>query len=409
VRKFVFVAGLGLLGLAVALGGARGSGAQAAVGPTPESSEPAAEVSVVPPGIPAPPVVSAAAAIVMDWRTGQVLYALNAYRPLAPASTTKILTAVVVLENARLSEKVIVSPNAASTPGSSMGLRAGQQVTVGELLWGMLLHSGNDACVAAAEHVAGSEAAFVEMANRRAAELGARRTHFRNAHGISVRNHYTTAFDLAVLARHALSLPVFETIVRTREASLPMEGGTWALQLRNTNSLLWTFAGADGVKTGTTSVAGKCLVASATRGGRRLISVVLNSTDRYRDTAVLLEWAFENYGTVRLARADRPVATVRVVGGTEDRVDLAPEEDFWVSCPSWSTGSLGLDLHLREPARAPVRRGEVVGVAEATLNDGVVRAVNLVAAETVPAWTPGRALLKAFLPLLRLLSRLGVG
>lgn len=376
--------------------------------PSPEAGV-GPELSATPPGVPEPPYVSAAAAIIMDWQSGQVLYAKDAYRPRAPASTTKILTATVVLENASLSEKVVVSRYAASTPGSSMNLVAGQEVTIGELLWGMLLHSGNDACVAAAEHVAGSEAAFVEMANRRAVELGARRTHYRNAHGISVRNHYTTAFDLAMMARHALTIPAFEAIVRTREATLPMEGGVWEMQLRNTNSLLWTFAGADGVKTGTTSVAGKCLVASATRGGWRLLSVVLNSGDRYHDTAELLEWGFRNYGTVCLARMGRPMVTVDVRGGIERRVTLAPEEDFWVACPSWSTGSLGLDLHLTEPVRAPVRQGQVVGVAEASLDGGVVRAVNLVAAECVPAWTPGRALLKAFLPVLRLMAKCGVG
>lgn len=367
------------------------------------------EYSATPPGVPAPPQVSAAAAIIMDWRSGQVLYAKNAYRPRAPASTTKILTAIVVLEHARLSEKVVVSRNAASTPGSSMNLTAGQEVTVGELLWGMLLHSGNDACVAAAEHVAGSEAAFVTMANRRAAELGARNTHYRNAHGISVPNHYTTPFDLAMMARYALSIQTFATIVRTREATLPMEGGQWEMRLHNTNSLLWSFAGADGVKTGTTSVAGKCLVASATRDGRRLLSVVLNSGDRYQDTAVLLEWGFDNYGTVCLARAGQSMSTIAVKGGMEDAVAAVPEEDFWVACPSWSTGSLGLDLNFEEPIQAPIRQGQVIGVAEATLDDGIVRAVNLVAAEPVPAWTPTRALLKGLMRLLKLMSEWGIG
>ncbi len=368
------------------------------------------EYSAVPPGVPAPPSVSAAAAILMDWRTGQVLFAKDAYKPRAPASTTKILTAIVVIENARLAEEVKVSQYAAYTPGSSMGLAPGQVVTVGELLWGMLLHSGNDACVAAAEHVAGSEKAFVELMNRRARELGARKTHFRNPHGISVLNHYTTAYDLALLARYALTLPVFETIVRTREASLELrQDSSDDLRLRNTNNLLWRFAGADGVKTGTTSVAGKCLVSSATRDGRRLLAVVLNSGDRYQDSAVLLDWGFRHYGTVCLARAGRPLATVRVRGGTSRRVRLAPDEDFWVTCPLWATNTLGLEVHLTEPARAPLRRGQVLGVAEATLDGGVVRAVNLVAEETVPAWTLTRGLLKVIVAVVRVLARLGVG
>jgi len=367
------------------------------------------EYSAVPPGVPAPPVVSAASAILIDWRTGQVLYAKDAYLPRAPASTTKILTAIVVLENADLSEKVVVSRNAASTPGSAMQLRAGQVLTVGELLWGVLLRSGNNACVALAEHIAGTEEAFVEMLNRRARELGARSTHFRNSHGISVPHHYSTAFDLALMARYAMTIPAFEAIVRTREATLPLDGGEWALRMRNTNSLLWTFAGADGVKTGTTAVAGRCLVASATRGGRRLLSVVLRSDDRYRDSAELLEWGFANFTTVCLARAEQAVGAVPVRRGLERSVTLVTAEDFWAACPAWAGDALGLDVHIYGQVKAPVRRGQVLGVAEATLDEGVVRAVNLVAERDVLLWTPERAALRALLSILKLLARFGVG
>jgi D-alanyl-D-alanine carboxypeptidase (penicillin-binding protein 5/6) len=356
-----------------------------------------------------PPSVTAVAAILMDWRTGQVLYAKDAYRRRDPASTTKILTAVVLLENARLSEVTTVSRNAAWTPGSFMPLRAGQELTLGELLWGMLLRSGNNACVAVSEHVAGSERAFVEMMNRRAAELGARNTRFRNSHGISVPGHYTTAFDLALMARHALTIPAFEAIVRTREATLYVDGGEAEVELRNTNTLLWTFAGADGVKTGTTDRAGRCLVASATRDGRRLLSVVLHSDERYRDTATLLAWGFEHYDTVRLAPAGSVMATAKVSGGIAGEVVLTTEADFWVSCPLWMTDALNIEVHVREPLRAPLRRGEVVGVVEAAVADQVVRAVNLVAAEDIPLWTPERFLLKQIMRLLRFLSAHAIG
>jgi D-alanyl-D-alanine carboxypeptidase (penicillin-binding protein 5/6) len=353
--------------------------------------------------------VTAVAAILMDWRTGQVLYAKDAYRRRDPASTTKILTAVVLLENARLSEVTTVSRNAAWTPGSFMPLRAGQELTLGELLWGMLLRSGNNACVAVSEHVAGSERAFVEMMNRRAAELGARNTRFRNSHGISVPGHYTTAFDLALMARHALTIPAFEAIVRTREATLYVDGGEAEVELRNTNTLLWTFAGADGVKTGTTDRAGRCLVASATRDGRRLLSVVLHSDERYRDTATLLAWGFEHYDTVRLAPAGSVMATAKVSGGIAGEVVLTTEADFWVSCPLWMTDALNIEVHVREPLRAPLRRGEVVGMVEADVADQVVRAVNLVAAEDIPLWTPERFLLKQIMRLLRFLSAHAIG
>jgi len=360
-------------------------------------------------GVPDPPSVTADAAVLMDWRTGCVLFAKNAYRRRPPASTTKILTAVVILENARLSERVKVSRNAAWTPGSSMPLREGQVLTLGELLWGILLRSANNGCVAAAEHIAGSERAFVEMMNRRAAELGACGTHFQNSSGLHAPSHYTTAYDLAVIARYALTIPAFEAIVRTRQASLYVDGSEAEMRLRNTNSLLWTFTGAEGVKTGTTDQAGKCLVASATRDGRRLISVVLRSADRYRDTEVLLEWGFRNYETVCLARARRPLATAPVTGGLVGKVALVPEQDLWVVCPAGMSEDLELEVDLARPLRAPVRKGQVVGVAEGVMGDETVQAVNLLAAGDVPLWTPERAFLRLFLRLFRFLAAHGIG
>jgi D-alanyl-D-alanine carboxypeptidase (penicillin-binding protein 5/6) len=354
-----------------------------------------------------PPLISADAAVLIEWRTGQVLYAREAFGRRRPASTTKILTAVVALENARLTDVTRVSANAAYTPGSYMPLYEGQEITIGELVWGALLESGNNACVAIAEHIAGSERAFVELMNRRARALGALDTHFRNAHGIDDPDHYTTAYDLAVIARHALAIPAFSAMVRTREATL--RGGEWEVHLVNTNGLLWTFAGADGVKTGTTDLAGRCLVASATRGGRRLLSVVLHSDDRYRDSALLLDWGFGSFEAVRLAEAGEVLAHARVSGGAALTVPLVVPEDFWVSRPRWDGGTLELEVHFRQPVSAPVRRGQVAGVVEAALGDRILRAVNLVAAEDVPARTLERLILASVLRLIRFLAAHGVG
>jgi D-alanyl-D-alanine carboxypeptidase (penicillin-binding protein 5/6) len=290
-----------------------------------------------------------------------------------------------------------------------MPLREGQVLTLGQLLWGILLQSANNGCVAAAEHIAGSESAFVEMMNRRAAELGARRTHFQNSSGLHAPSHYTTAYDLAVIARYALTIPAFEAIVRTRQASLYVDGSEAEVRLRNTNSLLWTFAGGEGIKTGTTDEAGKCLVASATREGRRLISVVLRSADRYRDTEVLLEWGFRNYETVRLARARRPLATARVAGGLVGEVTLVAERDLWVVCPAGTSEDVELQVDLARPLQAPVRRGQVVGVAEGVMGDEAVQAVNLLAADDVPLWTPERGFLGLCLRLFRFLAAHGIG
>lgn len=381
--------------------------------PSAEADRPPATGTSLPaaarPDLPAPPVVSADAAVVLDWRTGQVLYAKDAYRAREPASTTKIVTAIVILERAALSDQVVVSRNAAWTVGSSMPLQEGQVVTVGELLWGILLRSANNGCVAAAEHIAGSEAAFVQLMNEKAEAIGARSTHFRNSNGLTAPGHLTSAYDLALIARYGLRIPAFEAIVRSRDVRLDLGPGGSESQFRSTNRLLWVFAGADGVKTGTTDAAGQCLVASATRDGRRLISVVLHSDDRYADTERLLSWGFQHFTTILAARAEDQLASVEVRGGVHGVVAAAPERDFWVTCPLWATESLGYNVHLIDGLRAPVRRGQVVGVAEAVLGDEVVQAVNLVATTDIAAWTPERTFLRLLLPVIRLLAGLGLG
>ncbi|MGB9826330.1 MAG: D-alanyl-D-alanine carboxypeptidase family protein, partial [Desulfofundulus sp.] len=209
-----------------------------------------------------PPRVTADAAVLMDATTGQVLYAKNAHQPRPPASTTKILTALLAIEGGKLDQVVTVSPGAAAVGESSMHLFPGQHLTLEQLLYGALLRSGNDACVAIAEHIAGSEANFVLLMNQKARQLGARDSHFCNPHGLPARGHLSSAYDLALLTRYALKNPTFKSLVSTRYHgfSTPPWG---EYHLHNTNRLLWSYQGADGVKTGTTSEAGMCLVASA--------------------------------------------------------------------------------------------------------------------------------------------------
>ncbi len=232
-----------------------------------------------------PPQVSAAAAVIVDLDSGITLYARNADVPRPPASTVKIMTALLVLRKADVREEVIVSANAAATGGSRMGLVAGERLTVLDLLYGLLLPSGNDAAVALAEHVAGSEAAFVAEMNREAARLGLQHSRFANPHGLDAEGQFTSAADLVIIARAALDYPVFTEIVRTPRARIA------GRDLTNTNELLGGYPAADGIKTGTTDAAGECLVASVSRQGHRVIAVVLGSQDRYTDIRALLNYA----------------------------------------------------------------------------------------------------------------------
>ncbi|MCL6558998.1 MAG: D-alanyl-D-alanine carboxypeptidase, partial [Firmicutes bacterium] len=221
-----------------------------------------------------PPVVTAGAAVLVDARTGQVLYGKNEGQKRPPASTTKIMTALLALEGGDLKQTVTVSPRAASVGEASLDLKAGEKLTLEELIYGALLHSGNDACVAIAEHIAGTEKNFVLLMNQKAKMIGAKDTTFKNTNGLPAPGHLTTAKDLAVLTRYALSNSTFQKIVRTREKTI---GEQEKRYLHNTNRLLWSYDWINGVKTGTTNEAGCCLVASAAREGRQLISVVLHS------------------------------------------------------------------------------------------------------------------------------------
>ena len=283
----------------------RGGHARRAVRASSQAHMPLREFLELPrPGTPLVPLgVSAASAILLDTETGTVLYARNpdALRP--PASTTKILTALVILERGRLSDMVTVSRVAAQVGGHQLGLRAGQRVSLEDLLAAILIQSANDAAVAAAEHVGGDLPGFVAFMNATARELGLRESQFANPHGLDEPGHYTSARDLARLAQAALEQPLFAQLVRMSETRLTVwqPNRNDLLQsrvriVRSHNKLLGRLDGADGVKTGYTGGAGRCLVASASREGQRLIAVLLNDPHRWSDAAVLLEYGFGSTG-----------------------------------------------------------------------------------------------------------------
>lgn len=234
----------------------------------------------------AAPHISAEAALVLDASSGEVLYAKNAGQRMYPASTTKIMTAVVSLERARLGETVPVSRAATQVIGTSARLRPGELISVEGLLYGLILRSGNDAAIALAEHIAGGEVEFAELMNRKARELNLRDTHFVNPHGLHSMHHYTTAADLAAIARYALRNPTFRRIAATKTVTINDHF------YKNHNRLLWSYPGADGIKVGFTSEAGKTFVASAGRGDREIIVVLLNDPDLWHDAVKLLDYGF---------------------------------------------------------------------------------------------------------------------
>ena len=243
--------------------------------------------------LPAVPLTNALAAVIVDEASGEVLYDKNAHDRLAPASLTKIATLILALESNRLDEWVDVDVDSRLMIGSSvMGLEPGDRFTLRDLLYGLMLPSGNDAALAVGRHISGSDTAFVEQMNALVARLGLKDTHFLNPHGLGGTEHYTSAYDLAILSRYGMTLPGFYEIVNTRyyEAA----GQPRTIELSNINTFLWGFPGADGLKTGYTRRAGPTLAASAMRDGHRVYAVILNSQTRDDDARRLLNWTFTN-------------------------------------------------------------------------------------------------------------------
>jgi D-alanyl-D-alanine carboxypeptidase (penicillin-binding protein 5/6) len=244
-------------------------------------------------GAPVEPQTLALAAVVLDEASGAVLYDRNAYQPLPPASLTKIATLILALEAGNLDVEVEVDVDSRTMRGSTvMGLVPGDRFTLRDLLYGLMLPSGNDAALAIGRHLAGSDAAFVERMNLLLRRLELRTSHFLNPHGLGGGDHATSAYDLAVLSRYGMSLPGFKEIVST---SSWVAHGSRTLLLKNINTFAFSYAGADGIKTGYTRRAGQTLAASAMRNGHRLYAIVLNSSARDADARRLLDWAFASY------------------------------------------------------------------------------------------------------------------
>lgn len=342
------------------------------------------------------PGLSAEAAVLIDAASATVLYGKNEHQQRPPASTTKIMTAILALERGNLDDLVTVGRSAIEVDGSSLEIEPGHKFRLRDLLGGLLIESGNDAAAAIAEHLGKNQEGFVKMMNERAAELGAWNTNFVNPNGLPAAGHYSSAFDLALMTMRALQIPAFREIVRTREKNVESHGGNWARQLENTNKLLWTFEGADGVKTGTTTEAGECLVASATRDGWQLIAVVLKSKDRWEDAATLLEYGFENFSPVNMVKSGEVVMRARVKNGLVDDVPLITSEPLRLILRKDETGLIMGAADVKPDLTAPILPGEVAGKFRAFVGSEQMRTVDLLAVQGVERRTIWHTLRRLF-------------
>lgn len=333
------------------------------------------------------PDIDARAAILMDAETGQVYYAQNAGQRRSPASLTKLMTAILAVENGKIDDVVEVSDRAAAVSvGSTIGLNKGDKITLENLLKAALICSANDSTVAIAEHVGGNHDTFIFQMNRKALLLGAIDTRFANTNGYYDPRHYTTAYDLGVITRYALQKPLINKLVSTREDVIKWIEPEREKEIRNTNRLLLSgeLAGVDGVKTGSTPRAGNCLIASATRGDTRLIAVVLHAGNRYREAAKLLEYGFNEVQPVVIFPAGGQLGRVKVIGGKESMVPVTVTDPVKVKIAKDQLKNIRLQIKMNDVIDAPVREGQMLGHALFTINGYRLIKVPLVAAREVP-------------------------
>lgn len=327
--------------------------------------------------------LSAHSAVVIDAASGRVLFSHNANARAGMASTTKIMTAITALEHSDLSSVVTASPSACGVEGSSMYLVNGEKLTLEEILYGLMLVSGNDAATAIAEHVSGSTEKFAELMNQKALEIGAFNSHFTNPHGLSDDMHYTTAHDLAKITAYGLKNPKFTEIVSTKKKSIPWKDHDYNRSLVNHNKFLSMYDGCIGVKTGFTKATGRCLVTAVDKNNMRFICVTLNASDDWNDHRDLYNTAFGNYSPYKVKQKNDIVATAEVKKGVGKTVNLVCADDIYIPIKEGEDRNIEVSAEPFEDLQAPINRGDILGKLKIRINGEDCGEFPLCAAESV--------------------------
>ncbi|MCT4621437.1 MAG: D-alanyl-D-alanine carboxypeptidase [Marinisporobacter sp.] len=350
-----------------------------------------------------PPPITAPSGILMDAATGDVLYNKDAYTKMYPASTTKIMTALLVLENANLKDQVIIDEDTPFTEGTRIYVIEDEELTVEQLLYALLIESANDAAIALAKHVSGSVEEFAKLMNKRAKELGAKNTHFVNPNGLPDDDHYTTAYDLAMIAKYAMTIPKFREIVKTVRYQIPPTNKQVETRyFKNKNRFLWSsnkilYKGkwipikydiVEGVKTGYTSIARQCLVAFATKDNHSVISVILKAegTNLWVDSRTLIDYGFENFKFVQLTEKKVKTKAIPIKNGEEKQLDLITENSFYKAIPKdENLPTINKSITYNKDIQAPIKKGQVLGKLTFKFGDHNLGEVNLIAAKSIIA------------------------
>lgn len=328
------------------------------------------------------PRLMAHSAVLIEAKTGKVLYEREKSQRRYPASTTKIMTLIVALEHSKPNDIVTVSSQAVGAEGSSLDLMAGDKIPMNELLTAMMMRSGNDATIAVAEHVAGSMKEFARMMTEKAHEIGATDTNFVNSHGLPDDDHYTTAQDLAIITAYGFSVPGFEDIMSKDKAVYSWYNNP-SKEIISENKLLWQYEGGNGGKTGYTSKAGRCVVSTAKRDGIQLIAVVLDSDFMWTDAYSLLDYGFEKLEPLTILKKGEAAGTIAVDGSRQSDLKLLASRESVVGYTAGERPKIEKKLDLPQSVTAPVKKGAVVGRMLCYADGKLVDRVDLVAAENV--------------------------
>ncbi|HYE08780.1 MAG TPA: D-alanyl-D-alanine carboxypeptidase family protein [Patescibacteria group bacterium] len=341
------------------------------------------------------PVVTAPTAILIDAKTGKVLYEKNADEKHFPASTTKVMTGLLAVEKGKMDEVITIgkNPPLIERGSSQIYLITDEQLTMEQLLYALMLESANDAAVAIAEHISGSVEEFAKLMNSKAKELGATNTNFVNPNGLHNDNHYTTARDMAMIAKYAMTMDMFRSVVKEVNYTIPKTNKQEERNyITNSNKLIWKtydkfrYEYATGIKTGYTVKAKQCLVGGAIKGDMELISVVMAAEGQniYTDTVALLEYGFANFQNVEVLKKDQIVTSVSVTE-SEEKINLLAAEDFSLVLSQAEREKVKTEIKTKDTIKEPIKKGEVLGAMLINVNGKEVKKVDLLSSVEIAA------------------------
>lgn len=326
------------------------------------------------------PEINGSSGVLIETKSGRILYSNNQHQRLPMASTTKIMTALLAIEQGDLDEKVKIKSNSVGIEGSSIYLTTGEVISLRDLVYGLMLRSGNDAAVAIANHISGSVDDFSQLMNQKAKEIGAKNTNFTNPHGLPSNNHYSSAYDMAIITREAMKYEEFKKICKTKLWTADRDINKF---FSNKNKTLWEYDGGDGVKIGYTTQAGRCLVSSATRNGIQLIAVVLNDYSWFDDCYDLFDYGFDNYKAMVIYDKDQYVRSIYVPNGKKDVLPIVTKNSLILPMTDEECKTIKTIIKIPKEVNAPISKNTKIGDIRVYQNDQLLYTDDLIAREDI--------------------------